>query len=180
MNPKLTKWIKWIGLIKKDIVHLSTIHKVHADFVSIVKSNPIVNQENLFFWYIEQTYYSCILSGVRRHDIDKMCSASLANLLKDMIANPIKYNKNEYDRPEDKTFCEFGLIDNPEYADSTGSYLNEKLLKNDYSQLTQSIKSCCDFVDRKIAHLDARPMNTIFPPDYSTINDTGVIPKCEI
>jgi hypothetical protein len=173
MDQKLEKWIKWIGQIKRDVVDLSTVRQVHAEFAKIVMNNPIVNLDNLFFWYINRTYYSTLLSGIRRHDQDKDYSASLVNLLQEIVENPKVYCKKAYDRPQDANYNECGLLDAPQnkYSDTTGEYLNIDLVSIDLAEIKQKIKSCCDYVDRRIAHLDSRPMDNIKTPNEKEVDE---------
>ena len=156
MNEQLAKWIRWITLIKEDVVNLATVRDVRRKFIEIVLNNPEINKDNLFYFYIDKTYYSFVLSSIRRHDKCKFGSASLLNLLKDIIDNPKIYALNEYDTEDDIEYNRCGIIDVPQYADETGTYLNIELVKIDLSELQDKINNCCNYVDRRIAHLDPK------------------------
>lgn len=156
MDDKLAKWIRWITLIKEDVVNIATVRDVRTKFNEIILNNSEINKDNLFYFYIDKTYYSFILSSIRRHDKSKYDSASLLNLLREIIDNPKTYTLNEYDTQEDVEYNRCGIIDVPQYADETGNYLNIELVKNDYSELEGKINNCCNYVDRCIAHLDPR------------------------
>lgn len=156
MNEKLAKWIRWITIIKKDVVNIVTIRDVRRKFIEIILKNPEINRGNLFYFYMDQTYYSFILSNIRRHDKCKFGSASLINLLSEIIDNPKTYTLDEYDTEEDKVYNRCGIIDLPEYAEENKLFLNIELVKIDLFKLQEKINNCCNYVDRLIAHLDPK------------------------
>ena len=70
-SQKLGKWLKWMQTIQDEIIPLLSDVKVFWEVQDIIRQNPHIQKPSYFYRYLERSYISHALVGLRRQIIVK-------------------------------------------------------------------------------------------------------------
>jgi hypothetical protein len=96
MDPKLKKWIKWLKVIRDEVVYLLINRNIFWEVNEIIKNNKDIQKPSQFYNFLGDTYASYALMGIRRQVKIDSQSISLVRLLKEIIKNPEKLSRQYY------------------------------------------------------------------------------------
>lgn len=179
-SQKLEKWLKWMQTIHDEIVHLLSDVKVFWEVQDVIRQNPHIQRQSYFYHYLERSYISHALAGLRRQIKPQKGSISFLGLLKDIAENPnalsfsyylsIRKSKSDLQRFQ-KSGVPFSYREMIEeefkrYADPNCEHVCPEMVKGDLKKLKETTKTCEDFVDKRIVHWDKRePKNVLTFPE---------------
>jgi len=170
MDPRLSKWLRWLDVIKSEIKDLVVSKHTFHEVQKMIAANPKIQVKNSFYRYITSTYVSHALIGVRRQVKTDPQSISLALLLQELIKTPEVlsrkyyvglYNGSTVEDLADKDFNRF--------ATPGAAHINSSQVEEDLQQLRDITLKCEDFADKRIAHRDKREPKA--PPTYNEVDD---------
>ncbi|MBF0293518.1 MAG: DUF2442 domain-containing protein [Nitrospinae bacterium] len=173
-SPVLTKWIKWLDVIKAEVQQELVLPKhTFSEIQGIIKANPKLQQQNYFYRYLARTYISHMLMGVRRQTKIGKDSISFARLLQEMIDNSQiisrEYYVGLYKDTEAQVAKSFADNDFNKFADPGFSHIKPSLICDDLTKLRSVAKRCEKYADKRIAHWDKSPPKEI--PTYNELDD---------
>ena len=64
MDPRLSKWLRWLEVIKAEIQDLVVSKYTFHEVQKMIAENPKIQVENLFYRYITSTYVSHAIIGL--------------------------------------------------------------------------------------------------------------------
>lgn len=169
-SQKLEKWLKWMQTIQGEIIMLLSDVKVFWEVQDIIRQNPHIQKPSYFYRYLEHSYTSHALVGLRRQIKPQKDSISFIGLLKDIVENPnelsfsyylsIRYSESNFQRFQQSgvpfPYREVIEEEFKRYADPNCEHVCPKMVKEDLKRLKETAKICEDFVDKRIAHRDKR------------------------
>ncbi len=138
MSSKVEKWGVWLDVIGSQIKNMLIKQDTHNTILQIIKSNEALQQHNLFYDHLFHTYMAYISVALRRQIKNQSNSISLYGLLFDM-------SNNKRDIPEHKFIS----------VDPDGDM---KIIKEASIVIE-------DYVDKRIAHTDNRPLKQLPSPN---------------
>jgi hypothetical protein len=80
MDPKLTKWLRWLDVIKAEIQDLVIAKRTFHEVQQLIRDNSVLQQPSSFYDFIASTYVSHVLIGLHRQLKCGDQSISLAGL----------------------------------------------------------------------------------------------------
>lgn len=66
MDPKLTKWLRWLEIVKDEVLDLVKAKHTFHEVQGMIRDNPRLHQHSSFYDYFARTYVSHVVIGVRR------------------------------------------------------------------------------------------------------------------
>ncbi len=167
MNPKLTKWLRWLDVIKLEVQDLVIAKRTFHEVQALIRDNPLLHQPTSFYDFLARTYVSHVVSGVRRQIKCSDQSISMAGLLEEMIEEPQilsrnyfvgLYNGSGVESLADADFNNFAAVGLP--------HIDPSLVSADLTQLREASQRCEDYADKRVAHRDKRE-----PKELPTLNE---------
>lgn len=156
MDQKVEKWVRWYRHIEVDIRGLLIANRMHHELVEIVRSNPELPETSDLYGHLGATYTSHMVIGLRRQ-IKTRDSMSLAALLNDLASFPQemskKYFVSLYKGSSAETMADTDFL---QFASKGVAYIDEARVRLDLERLRNTVRSCEEFADRRVAHLDPR------------------------
>jgi hypothetical protein len=179
MDSKLEKWKRWIDVIKKDVTFILIDQHVYIDLLKILKKNPQNDGFAFFYNFVTRGYIASTLMGIRRQIKTNFDSISLIMLLNDIQANINILNSEILIRRSNYKGCDSHEINDylsPEFlekhnkdeAQKIYKIITAKFIQSDINHLSTSVQRCEDYSDKRIAHLDKRPVKNI--PTFDELN----------
>ena len=138
MSNKVEKWSKWLDVIGVQIQNMLIKQDTHHAILKIISKNKALHQHNPFYDHLFHTYIAYISVALRRQLKRQNNSISLNGLLSDM-------SENKSDIPTH----EFVSVDPDE----------------DIERIKQLSMTIEDYVDKRIAHTDKRPLKQLPNPN---------------
>ena len=183
MNQKLEKWLKWMEIIHDELVTLLSDIRVFWEVQNIIRENSRIQKPSYFYRYLERSYISHTLVGLRRqikHQKNSDSSISFVGLLEDIAQNPAELSLSYYRsrRKESEDVVLTGLAslnidiareEFSKYADSSGDYVCPQMVKADIHELKEAARICEKFVDKRIAHRDKCELKVV--PTHKELDD---------
>ena len=182
-SQKLEKWLEWMKTIHNEIGPLLSDVKVFWEVQDIIRQNPRIQKPNYFYRYLERSYISHALAGLRRQIKHQKDSISFVGLLKDIAENPnelsfcyylsIRNSEPDFQRFQ-RSVIPFSYQEMIEeefkrYADPNCEHVCPKMVKGDLKKLKQTGKICENFADKRIAHWDKRGPKSV--PTFAELDD---------
>lgn len=182
-SQKLEKWLEWMKTIHGEIATLLLDIKVFWKVQDIIRRNPHIQKPSYFYHYLERSYISHALAGLRRQIKPQKDSISFVGLLKDIAKNPDELSFRYYlsIRESEAEFQRFQRSGVPfpyqemiekefkRYADPNCKHVCPKIVKDDLKKLKETAKTCEDFADKRIAHRDKRELKSVLT--YPELDD---------
>jgi hypothetical protein len=157
VDPKLQKWVRWLETIEQEVQALVMAKDIFWSLQALIKANPAIQQQTIFYWYMGNTYVAYALTGIRRQVKSQKDSIALKQLLTEIAQEPEKVSRQYYRslygqekvRLADKHFNAF--------SGSPGApHISAAMVEDDLKTLITSAASCEDLADKRIAHRDKR------------------------
>ena len=182
-SQKLEKWLEWMKTIHNEIGPLLSDVKVFWEVQDIIRQNPHIQKPSYFYRYLERSYISHALAGLRRQIKHQKNSISFVGLLKDIAENPDELSFSYYlsIRESEVDFQRFHQSGIPfsyrevieeefkRYANASNDHVCPKMVEGDLKKLKQTAKICEDFADKRIAHWDKRGPKSV--PTFAELDD---------
>jgi hypothetical protein len=167
MDPKLKKWIKWLGVLQSEIVSLVDAKDIFWSLQDMINNNNAIQKPSRFYNYMGNTYQAFILMGIRRQvKIDNQ-SISFARLLLDIECYPNLISRQYYLHIGDAIT---GDNDFNIFCENPGDpYISYIMVHNDLVDLKKVACVCEAFADKTIAHRDNREPKII--PRFKDADD---------
>jgi len=160
MNPKLSKWLKWLDVIHKDVRNLKVAQRNFWEIQNLIEANKNLHIENDFFRYIAESYVSHAVMSIRRQiKVSDENSISFAKLLQEIIDNPDVLSRNYYVSLYKGSYLE-DLADSDfnKFSEPRLECVKASLICTDLQQLKVNATGCEHLADRRIAHIDSRSL----------------------
>jgi hypothetical protein len=191
----LTKQEATISYIRHDVFELVKFTETFIETWNIINEcNSIkVDSEkelgeprNRFFFYLKETFLQYSLSAIRRHSRynqkhDKPSTRSLIHLLKKISKQPNLVDRKYYIEKIISKYANFNEVSEEELIEEANiifdnlsspenlNFLCIEKLQKDISEVENSTKNICDFVDKNIAHLEDYVHENNVPEEVSFI-----------
>lgn len=167
LDPKLTKWIKWLEVIKAEVQELVVAKDTFLKVQTLIKDNPLLHQPSPFYSYLTNTYVSHAVIGLRRQIKCDHQSISLARLFEEMIATPQMLTRAYYVKLyEDSAIPELGDEHFNQFAAPGAPHIDPSLVEADLNRLRAASRRCEEFADKCVAHRDKKE-----PKELPTYNE---------
>lgn len=182
-SQKLDKWLRWMKPIHDEILMLVQDAKVFWEVQDIIRENPRIQKPSSFYRYLERSYISHALAGLRRQIKPHKDSISFVGLLEDIAENPAELSLNYY---RSRWTADEGSLDETgpalleaatgvdliaeefsQYADATGTHVCSQMVKTDFATLKESAEACEEFGDKRIHHRDKKDPKVV--PTHSQL-----------
>lgn len=163
MDPKLTKWIRWLKIIHDEIQQLILAKDTFWEVQEIIKSNKKIQIPSYFYQYLGNTYVSHSVVGMRRQLKVDSQSISFAGLLTEISENPQllsrKYYKGLYAGSNVEAYAD---RDFDKFSGNGAAHIPKQLVVDDLKLLRDSGLKLEEYADRRVTHRDKRNVNS--PP----------------
>lgn len=169
MNPRLTKWLRWLEVLKNEIQDLVIAKHTFHEIQGMIRDNPLLHRNSLFYDYLSRTYVSHVVIGVRRQIKCDGRSISLARLFEEMITTPKVFPRRYYTAKykgsivEDRADEDF---DN--FAEPGAPHISAPLIAIDLERLRKISKRCEEFADKRVAHTDKQILKQL--PTFNEVD----------
>jgi hypothetical protein len=170
MEQKYRKWVRWIDTICTDVGHLCLQKYVFLQVQAIIDANPQLRCSSEFYVLLNHGYTALGAMGVRRQVKTQNGSISLARLLKDIQCNPQIMSLERYKL----LFCKAGIAeelvekDFEPFQSPSAEHIDPHMVARDLVLLQKSARSCEEFADRRLAHID--PRNVLPFPTFDDLH----------
>lgn len=182
-SDKLDKWLRWMEPIHDEILMLVQDAKVFWEVQDIIRENSRIQKPSSFYRYLERSYISHALAGLRRQIKPHKDSISFVGLLEDIAEKPAELSLNYY---RSRWTADEGSLDETgrahleaatgidliaeefsQYADATGTHVCSQMVKTDFARLKKSAEACEEFGDKRIHHRDKKDLKVV--PTHSQL-----------
>ena len=161
MDSKLEKWIKWLGVIEKEIQWLLINMDIFLEVNSMIRDNKDIQKSDAFHRYLGDTYVAYALMGIRRQIKVDDQSISFARLLSEIAESPEILSREYYTGLyKGKVVERFADRDFDRYIGQSKDHICPEAVKKDLEKLRQTAIKCEEFADRRIAHTDKRDVQS--------------------
>ncbi len=171
VEKTITKWKKWLDVLRVDLHYLLLHQNIFEETQKIIKSNPAIQKPSAFFDLLGQGYAALVLLGIRRQVKIQDTSISLARLLTDISEHPNFLTRNRFVKLYEGSVAHvFAERDFDKFAGSEKDNIDPRLVTKDLELLRETIRSCEDYTDRRLAHNDKREPDAI--PTFDDVKKT--------
>jgi hypothetical protein len=158
LNPKLDKWIRWLGTIQQEVQGLVMAKDIFWSLQDLIKANPALHKHSVFYWYMGDTYVAYALAGIRRQMKPHKDSISLKQLLTEVAKEPGIISRRYYRSLYAQDKAHFADRHFDRHCAAPGdSHISAAMVQDDLKKLISSTTACEDLADKRIAHRDKRP-----------------------
>jgi hypothetical protein len=156
--PRLTTWLEWLGLIRQDILELGENRATFREMLRIYDLNPTLATNAYFFDWLAGNYATTMAVGIRRQRDTNPDSVSMARLLEDLQANAATVTRAWFvSTYAGSPMGDYrGNRDFDTFAPGGGPCLDPAIVRQDYDALQTLAKPLKKYVDKRIAHHDAK------------------------
>lgn len=167
MDPKFKKWIKWLSVIEEEISELTIGKHIYWQIWQILKTNETTRKNLLLFHYLNNSYVSYAVMGIRRQvKIDKQ-SISLLHLLEEIKIYPKlisrKYFVSLY-KHKNTGQEQFNAFSRSKYI-----HIDPDLVREDIKELKKYSNNSEILADKRLAHRDKRNVSVL--PKFAELED---------
>ena len=167
LHPKLSKWIRWLKIIKGEVQDLVIAKDTFQKVQKLIENNPLLHQSSPFYRHLSSTYVSHVVIGLRRQLKSGDQSISMSRLFEEMIETPEILTRAYFVKLyEDSVVEDFADKDFNKFADPSARHIDPSLVEADLARLRAASRRCEDFADKRVAHRDKKP-----PKELPTYND---------
>ena len=170
MDKRLTKWLRWLEIIKTEVQDLVIAKHMFSEVRYMIASNPTLQVDNSYYRYLASSYASHAIIGVRRQIKVENESISLSRMLKEMSETPDVVSRSYYVSLYKGLATEFLADKNfNRYADVGSNHIRAEMVLADLDMLQKAAKKCEEYADKRLAHRDKRE-----PKQPPTIEEVDV------
>lgn len=167
MNPKLTKWLRWLKIVEGEVQDLMVAKHIFHEVQGMIHDSPRLRQYSSFYDYFSDTYISHVVIGMRRQIKCDDQSISMAHLFEEMIATPEAFSRAYYTtKYKGSAEEDYANRDFDKFAAPDVPHIDPNLVATDLFRLRATFKNCEDFADKRVAHRDKRE-----PKELPTFNE---------
>ncbi len=157
MDGRLEKWIKWLGIIERDVQQLLIKRNIFWEVQDIIRNNDALHRPSSFYSYLGDTYVAYISMGIRRQVKIDGTSISLARLLTEMAATPNVLSREYYTGLyQGSNVAHLADRDFDRFCGSDKQCISSDMVLADLEELNRVVSSIEEFADKRIAHHDKR------------------------
>lgn len=157
-SPKLKKWLRWMEVIRNEISELLRDESMFWEIQDIIRENPWIHKPNVFYDYLQRTYLSHTLAGLRRQIRPHKDSISLVGLLEEIAKTPAELSFRYFCSNVSESTARQGMYmtkeDFKKYADPNGEHVCPKMIEYDLRSFKSAIGVAEEYIDKRIAHWD--------------------------
>lgn len=169
MDPRLTKWLGWLDIIKVEVQDLVMAKHMVGEIRSMIGNNPAIRVDNSYYRYLANSYASHAIIGVRRQIKIDSQSVSLARMLLEMSETPEIVSRKYYvSLYKGSTVEDLADGDFNRYADPDAPHIRASMMVEDRQLLADRTAKCEEYADKRIAHRDKREPKA--PPTYDEVD----------
>jgi len=163
-NRQIEEWAQELEDIASDITAIHLERFTYERIMEIARSNPALeNSESLLWGYLFNTYAKTQAIAVRRHADTNKRTASLGRLIFEAREEPELLTRDWWlglsDRGDPNRRRVLAEQRREHYGGDVGGHLDPAIPGADLAKLRHSSKHIRDFVNRNVAHLEARPVS---------------------
>lgn len=167
MDHKLKKWIKWLSVIEEDISELAIGKRIYWQIWQLLKDNEKTHKNLILFHYLNNSYVSYAVMGIRRQMKINKQSISFVRLLEEIKASPElisrKYFVSLYSH-SDTGHEQFNAFSRSKYI-----HIDPDLVQEDIEELKKYSNNSETLADRRLAHRDKRNISAL--PKFAELED---------
>lgn len=169
LHPKLTKWIRWLEVIKGEVRELVIAKDTFQRIQKLIEDNPALHQPSPFYRYLTSTYVSHAIIGLRRQIKSGDQSISMSRLFEEMIETPEVLTRAYFVKLyENSVVQDFADKDFNQFADPGARHINPALVEADLARLRAATGRCEEFADKRVAHRDKCELKAL--PTYNDVH----------
>ena len=152
---------------------------IFSELQEIISSNPNINKPNTFYTFLLRTYSTFMLMGIRRLMKPQKDSVTLIGLLEDIKGSPELLSRDRWisnfaiEKGSDETrnliILNYANKGFDNLAGKINKYIEPSMVAEDIYNLDKKTCYLEKYIDRRIAHFDARKKITI--PSWNELND---------
>ncbi|MGI9558957.1 MAG: hypothetical protein ACR2NQ_04765 [Thermodesulfobacteriota bacterium] len=171
MDQKLKKWIQWLETIHGEIRELRMAQEIFSSVQELVKKNKNIQKPSSFYAYLQNTYVSYVLMGIRRQVKNDQSSISFVRLLTEMSKEPSVLHRTYFRQLYEGHTADSENEDFDRFCDQPGApHISSSLVEEDMRKLEKTSRSCEKFADKRIAHLDQqKPTSLVTMEDVDDV-----------
>ncbi len=170
MDPKISKWINWIELIKEDLSEPVMARELFWQMTGTLDSVHESYNQELLQHYLSSSYRSHVLLGIRRQLKSKPGKISLLGILEDIQENveliTFDMYRSLYPFDFDRSKLELQFA---EYSRGENNFISINKVNDDINLIKKLFITCEAFTDKRIAHFDKK--KGVVPPTIRDIED---------
>ena len=157
MDQKLTKWIRWLKVVRGDIEQLLIKRDIFWAVQEMIDSNSELHKPSSFYSFLGDTYIAYVAIGIRRQVKVDNKSVSFARLLNEIETCPEILSREYYTGLYKDSLVEF-LADRDFdiFCGRNRDHVSPNKVGFDLRQLKQASSKIEEFTDKRIAHHDRR------------------------
>jgi len=157
MDQKLTKWIRWLKVVRGDIEQLLIKRHIFWEVQEMIDSNSELHKPSSFYSFLGDTYIAYVAIGIRRQVKVDNKSVSFARLLNEIETCPEILSREYYTGLYKDSHVEFFADrDFDRFCGRSRDHVSPKKVGFDLRKLKQASSKIEEFADRRIAHHDTR------------------------
>lgn len=155
MNQRLDKWRRWIVIIIEEVQNLVHFREVFLQTQKIIHDNEALHRPSSFYDFIKVGWVSYAAMAVRRQIKSKDGSISLAQLMEEIITEPVAVSFAAYEELyKDCPIPGLAKSDFRQFKSPLGEFVDVEMVKADLTLLKSSVLEIERFADKRLAHRD--------------------------
>lgn len=171
MDPRLTKWLQWLEIIRLELHDLLLYRRVFWDVQEIIKTNRAIHTPSVFYSFLGHAYAAYAVAAIRRQIKRDKKSVSLARLLEELVAYPQVLSRSYFvslykgSPVENLADSDFTRL-----AETKGTHVSKDMVAADLGNLKLRARKCEEWADRRLAHRDERDVTS--PPTFIDVDES--------
>lgn len=161
MEHRFEKWNNWFENIDEDVCVLISNQAIFKQIQEIVDNNPKIQQPNLFYTFIADTYVAFTVMAIRRQIKFHKESISFAGLLKEIIETPHILTRKRFVDLYPSSMQKNANSDFQQFSGYCKDHVDPDVVKQDLKNLRDFARDLEAFADRRIAHYDKQELENI-------------------
>lgn len=184
-DSRIDKWAKWIdGRIYQEVMSMNLHRETYLTVGKIVDENEEL-PDSYFLEYLQDTYAATQAVAVRRQAETRPDVISLGRLLREISDDAGRVTRSFFvglwddDDPREVVAAmrraEAEAIFDEKFAGDAGGHLDPAIARRDLEALAATAESLKTFVDKHLAHADARPGDSLptFEQLHAAVDQIG-------
>jgi hypothetical protein len=168
VDDRIKEWRRWLEEVISDDVYRMHLERATFERIGeIAGANPKLRETKSYFWdFLFRTYSKNQAVAVRRQADTRPHVATLGRIIHEIAAQPDLITREFWvglwgspENPPDEREHMKGVGEkawDEHYGGETGDYLDPSIPGGDLAKLRHGSRRVKDYVDRNVAHLDAR------------------------
>jgi len=181
LDQLLPKWLKWLETIEGHVRSMLSDRYIFREVIKIVEANPKTHDPNDFVMWFVQQYVEAASIRVRRLVDRDDRTVSLRRLLKDIEDHADAITRKWFvqqftqdhltgDEPRDSTAIGMAHGAFDRWSGKGKGHADFRIVMGHRRQLEDACKAIHRYVDKRIAHHDAIPTETLPLPTWGDLD----------